>query len=434
VKSINRAIAVAAVAALLTGCGGGSNGGASPTVTQANLTNDKLQLVVGTAFNEADGTTGLNVVATFRQSNGLSAVDADEPSITGPSGFTVPAGFPGAYGAVNNDDGTATISSSPQVNVNQTPTSTTLGTFTGVFSYGLAPLNSDNYEAYYVPGDPNAYPGNGFTYSNYDANGYPFFLEPFGPPASSDDSSIFLEGPPAVPFFNNGLAASGFAGYSPGFTAFEITPVAGTYTMNIKVPTTNGASPSFTATATLSTTTSPLTPPVIGSATPTTGGLTGTVTIGAGAVETLVFITDYRFAINPNTGNPYVSATYYYTVEVTGTGSQTWTLPGTLGPCSGSGCQNGASTQTASLTLGDPTASTPVPPDDYTVQAISFDYSALEDGPPGNTSQTPTIAGTSGQADLSIGGNFGGPGSASAYGTHRTVPLSSIRALHVKHP
>lgn len=433
-KTIHRALSLAAVAALLSGCGGGSNGGAVPSVTQANLGNDKLQLAVGTAFNAADGTTGLNIVTTFRQPNGLSAVAANEPSIAGPSGFMVPAGFPGAYGSVNSDDGTSAIESSPQVAVNKTAATTTLGDFTGAFSYGLAPLNSDNVSSQvYVPGYPNAYPGNGFTSSNYGsaanyyasllgasiavspAETFPFFEEPFG--AVGANQSVFLAGPPAVPFFNDGTAPSGFAGYSPGFTAFEVTPVAGSYSMKVTVPTTNGASPSFTATASLTSTASPLTAPVISSVTPTTGGLTGTVTSGAGAVETLVFITDYRFGIN-SAGAVALSSILYYTVEVKGTGAQTWTLPGTLGPCTSPGCENSPSAQTASLTLGDSTSNPVVPADGYTVQAISFDYAALEAGPPSNTSQMPAIAGSNGQADLSIGLSYPSTGTTGTFARH----------------
>ncbi len=376
-----RIVSAVIAAALLAGCGGTNNSGAVPSTTQANLSADKLQIAVGTAYNAADDTTGLNVVETFRQPSGASATLANTPSITGPAGFMVPSGFPGAYGGANVDIGTATISGSPQVPVNQTAEDTTLGTFTGTFSYGLAPLNSDNYSSQgYIPGLPNETPGNGFAYySTYDPDGtLPFFAEPFG--AVAANQSVFLLGPPVVPFFNNGTFPPSFAGYSPGFTAFEIKPVTGTYTAKVKVTTGNGASPTFTATSNALTNTTALTAPVINSATENGGGLTGTVTVGAGVVETVVFIIDDTKDL-------------FYAVEVTGTGTLAWTLPPFLGPCTGSGCQNSASTQAPSIASGDT----------YQVQAISFDYSAVEDGPPSNTSQTPTLVGSSGQCDLSIG-------------------------------
>jgi len=371
---------LAAAAALLAGCGGGNNGGAVPTTTQANLGGDKVQLAVGTAYNAADTSIGLNVVTTFRQPNGFSATLANTPSITGPAGFAVPGTFSGAYGSGNVDAGTATISSSPQVNLSATPVNSTLGTFTGAFSYGLAPLNSDQQGAEgYFPGNPNATPANGFSGNPvYDPNGnLPFWEQPLG--AAPASQALFLVGPPAVPFFNNGTFPGGFAGYSPGFTAFEIAPVAGTYTETVKVTPSNAAAQSFTATANLAST-AVLSAPVVAVTSTAGGGLAGTVTVGAGATETLVFIRD-------------TSARTFYTVEVTGTGAQTWTLPATLGACNGASCENNAATQAPSLAAGAK----------YTVQAVSFDYPALEAGPPSNTSQTPTLTGASGQADLAIG-------------------------------
>ncbi|MDE2481047.1 MAG: hypothetical protein KGN02_02510 [bacterium] len=379
---LTRVIAAASVAALLAGCGGGgSNGGAVPSTSQTNIGGSKLQIAVGTAFNAADGATGLNVVATFRGTNGLSATLANTPTITGPAGFTVPAGFGGAYGPGSVDEGTSHISASPQVNVNTAAANTTLGAFTGVFSYGLAPLNSDQQGAEgYFPGNPNATPVNGFASSayNYLANvglTAPFWAQPFG----AATQGTYLLGPPAVPFFNDGTFPGGFAGYSPGFTAFQLTPVAGTYSMNAVVSSTNAPSQTFSATSNALANLTPLPAPVVSGVTENGGGLTGTVTVGAGVQETLVFIND-------STSN------YFYTVEVTGTGAQTFTLPALLGPCAGKGCQT-TSSATASIPAGDA----------YTVTAISFDYPALEDGPPGNTSQAPTLVGATGQADLSIG-------------------------------
>jgi hypothetical protein len=408
VKRLTSLCAATVGLALLTACGGGSNNGAVPSSSQANLSTNKLQVAVGTAYNAADGSTGLNVVETFRQSNGLSAVLVNTPSITGPTGFTVPAATfaTGAYGTGNTDAGTASITGSPQVNVNTAAANTTLGTFTGAFSYGLAPLNSDEQGAEgYYPGNPNATPAWGFTSSAYYANAVgaappwlpasgtlPWWPQPFG--AAATDQGLYLLGSPAVPFFSNGTFPGGFAGYSPGFTAFEITPVAGTYTLTVKVATSNAGSPSFTATGALTSVT-PLAAPTTTVTEVTGGGLTGTLTGGTGVTESVVFIED-------------VTSGMYYSVEVTGA-SGTWTLPATLGACNGSGCQNSASTQEPSIATGDT----------YVVTPISFDYPALEDGPPGNTSQTPTLVGTAGQADLSIGTST--PAGAQTYAKKRNT-------------
>ncbi len=380
-KRLSLTLAIGAVAALLAGCGGGSsNGGAVPSITQTSLTANKLQVAVGTAYNAADGTTGLNVVATFRQSGGGSAVLADTPSLTGPATFTLPANFPGAY-TTNSDAGTHTISASPQVNLSVTPAQTTLGTFTGVFSYGFAPLNSDQQGAAgYYPGNPNATPGNGFSSSNYYFRGAPWWAQPFGAAAAAQ--GVYLIGPPAVPFFNDGTFPANFAGYSPGFTLFEAPPAVGTYTLNVNVAAANAASQSFTATSNNLATVTPLAAPVVSGVADTAGGLTGTVTINAGT-ETLVFVHD-------------TTNGHFYTVgPISGAGAQTFTVPPNLGACNGNGCQNTTPLPAAQTSFATGDA--------YVVTAISFDYPAFEDAPPGNTSQTPALTGAAGQTDLTIG-------------------------------
>jgi hypothetical protein len=61
-----------------------------------------------------------------------------------------------------------------------------------------------------------------------------------------------------------------------------------------------------------------------------------------------------------------------------------------------SGCQT--SHPGVSITSGD----------QYLVYAASFDYKQFEAEPPGNTSQTPTITGSGGQADISLSPAFSG--------------------------
>lgn len=372
--------AAAALAVLLAGCG--TNGASViPGTSQANLGSDKLEFAVGTYFNANGGTTGLNFVTSFRQANGLSAVEADNVSVTGP--FTVPVAFAGAYsGSPNVDAGTHTVSSSPQVPPNATAVNSTLGTFTGAFSYGFAPLNSDQQglTAYY-PGNPNQALGNGFVGSQLDAN-VGWWELPIGAPAGQQDA--FLLGPPAVPFFNNGTFPVNFSGYSPGFTLFQIPPVAGTYTETVNVVAANAPSTSFTASGTLANVT-PLGAPSVSAVAENGGGFTGTVTVPAGATETIVFIWD-------TTSNMYFSVG-----PIAGTGAHAFTLPATLGKCSGGGCQSG-SNATPSLAAGD----------QYVIAPVSFDYPAFEAGPPANTSPTPTLTGAAGQTDLSIGIYQGG--------------------------
>lgn len=381
------AAAVAATAALLLG-GCGTNGGSQiPSTSQANLNSNSLQFAVGTANIGQDGTVGLNVVATLRQPNGLSGVLADTPVLTGPAGFTVPAGVPGAYGAGNVDNGTAHISASPQVPINNANlVNTTLGTFTGVFSYGFGPFNCDqnctNVGAYY-PGNPNGSGGNGFTASVYDGSSLiaqAGGADPTQPqPFFSSDPFDYLVGPPAVPFFNNGTFPPGFAGYSPGFTVFEMTPASGQYSLSVNVPAQNAKAVTYNASSTLNAgaVLGATTVAVTGEA--ANGGLNGTVVVPAGVTETEVFVVD-------------ATAGLYFTIgPLTGTGTLNWALPGNLGPCSGNNCQSG-STPAPSLNSGD----------SYFVAAVGYDYPAFEAGPPGNTQQKPTITGANGQADLTM--------------------------------
>src|ERR1700730_17266386 len=87
------AAALALAVALAAACS--ANGTASnPFMKRVDLSSNKLQFAVGTANIGFDGTVGLNVVATFRQPNGHSAVLVDTPTITGPSGFVVPTSAP----------------------------------------------------------------------------------------------------------------------------------------------------------------------------------------------------------------------------------------------------------------------------------------------------------------------------------------------------
>ena len=109
IKYALQACGLTLTVALLAACA--TNGGSQlPSVSQAPLATNKLQLAVGTANIGQDGTVGLNVVATLRQPSGTSAVLADKPTLAMPAGMLVPAGTPGAYGPGNVDEGKAQIS------------------------------------------------------------------------------------------------------------------------------------------------------------------------------------------------------------------------------------------------------------------------------------------------------------------------------------
>jgi uncharacterized membrane protein YuzA (DUF378 family) len=390
-----RILGLAASAALFAGCS--TNGGSSlPSTSQANIKTNALQLVVGTANIGQDGTTGLNVVATLRQGNGLSGVLANTPTLTGPAGFVVPAGTGGAYSSSkfgpNVDAGTNHISGSPQVPLNNAGlVNSTLGTFTGVFSYGFGPFNSDQTitAGAYYPGNPNASPGNGFGRSNYD--GSSFISAQFPPNGLADPTQPlpffsanpfpYVEGPPAVPFFNDGTFPTAFGGYSPGFTTFELPAVPGSYNLSVNVAASNASPVTYTASATLSN------PAVLGPipmpafTLDGAGGGSGSVAIPTGVTETMVYVVD----VNANSGGE----SFFTAGPITGTGAQPFTLPDTLGACNGKGCQTGTS---AAQSIG--------PGDTYFVAAVGYDYAAFESGPPGNVQQKPAIS--SGQADITL--------------------------------
>ena len=311
-----------------------------PPSTAVNLAaTAKLQFAVGTA--NIAGTTGLNTVVTFRQPNGLSATLVNTPTITGPATFAVPGS--------GLDTGTNTISGSPQLAAGLVSTKTTFGQSGGAFAYGFAPLNiSQNSPA------------------NFGAYSLPFYV-------ASAVQAQYLIGPgnAYVSNFRDGTQAAGFGGYAAGFTDFAAPPVAGTYTLGVKIPLAIGSIPDFTAAATLGTTVPlPLfAPPVY--TTDGAGGGTVALTVPVGVTEALVYVLD------GTTGN-------VYTLLTRTTGPQTLTLPSNIGP----------------LLKGVAGPSIPLK-DPVQVYAVGFNYPAIEASPIGKgPAQTPVIAGANGQADI----------------------------------
>lgn len=351
----SNALALCVAAILLSGCSLANGTATTPPVSAVNLgATVKLQFAVGTAYDATSGLTGLNTVVTFRQQNGLSAVLVSVPTITGPSGFVVPN-----VSSAGIDAGTDHISGSVgSVNPTQTPAPATFGTTGGAFSYGINPFNSDNSGAAYYPGTRNMY-------------AEPFF---------GSSTHVYLGGPPADPFFNDGTFPAGFLGYVQGFDAFALTPVAGAYNLSVLVPLANAPSQTFVSAAALSN----LTPlPALG--VPTfvpdgQGGGSGAVTVPSDAriVETMVYVVNTTQAL------------YFSIGPLRGTGTLSYTLPSTLGKCEGVGCQSTSTVHS-------------IPNNDaYSVAAVSYDYPAFEASPPGSLTQTPVISGAGGQADISL--------------------------------
>jgi len=357
----SRYLVGATLLATMTACTSGNT--AVPPAAQAvnPLTIGKLQFAVGTA--NIAGSPGLNTLATLRKADGTSAVLYSTPTIVGPAGFTVPTTTAGTADG-GRDAGTNTISGSAPVLLGTTAPPSTFGTTGGVFGYGFQPDNSTT--------------AGGANFGRY---ALPFYV-------ASTAKLQYIAGPPAFPQTRDGNFATGFAGWTLGFTDFAATPVVGPYALNVVIPTgfdsnSNATSGTISATATLASGTllprfaAPMLAP------DGAGGGTVSVTVPAGVTDAYVIIADTAAGATdcfPGTQG----RTVYYAIETRVAGAQTLTLPDTLGPTA-PGFAN-----TRSLCSGDK----------YSAYAVGFNYDATAAAPPNSTSQLPTIVGANGQADI----------------------------------
>jgi hypothetical protein len=347
---------LAVAAALGAGCSSGQSN-SQPPFTTANLNQNKAQLAVGIA-TFADGSKGLNAVATFRQPDGLSATLANTPTITGPPGFVVPK-----VAAAGIDGGTNHISGTVPPPPLSSPTPSTFGTNGGAFNFGFAPINSDATGALY-----NSVYNTAF-YSNAD-----LLAE-----SSIGNPIDFRGGPPAYPNVLDGDYPSGFLGFTQGFTTFAVKPVPGTYQLSIYVAAADTNSVTIAGTPGVLRSTAGLGP----IAKPAFkedggGGGTATCTVPGAATETLVDLSD-------------VSASQFYTVVVHHGGAIAATFAPNLGAYS-------AGTYGPTIASGD----------EYSLTCIAVDYPVFESGPPNNSQQLPAITGAGGQADVSFSPNLDG--------------------------
>jgi hypothetical protein len=287
-KLINAVAAAAVGIALLAGCTSGQLG-AEPTTQVVNVQNTTvLQFAVGTA-NFA-GTVYLNTLETFRQTNGLSATLYNTPSITGPAGFVVASPAP----TTNTDFGTNHISGTPPTQPGTTAIVTTFNQTGGAFGYGFAPDNSNT--------------AGSATFSQYSS------------PIFSSTARPFLLGPPVTPDTHSGTYPTGFLGFSSGFVAFAVTPVAGQYTLTVTVPGNSpGSAPIAVKTATGTLTNTAGLPTIPAPAiTPTVGGGASFAVVSqpAGATNQVLYVR------NTTQGT-------YYSFDATGGG--TFVLSATAG-------------------------------------------------------------------------------------------------------
>ncbi|MDQ6944005.1 MAG: hypothetical protein M3169_16025 [Candidatus Eremiobacteraeota bacterium] len=370
---------VLGIAATLTGCTAGQTG-VPPTQQAVDVINaNKLQFAVGTARIGASAAVNLNTVVTYRQPNGLDGTLLNTPTIAGPVGFvnTAPAAQAG------NDSGTNLISGSLQpIPAGTAPTPTTLNVNGGAFAYGLQPDNSTT--------------GGGVSFARYALPIYAAgTVSPYATIPSSSTAVAYIGGPPAYPNVRDGTFPSGFQGYPTGFTDFlGPTPVVGTYTLTLNVPTgftSAGVPTSANVSASANLTSLALlpifpTPSVVfdvDTSVPTphvTGSATITATVPPGVTEALIILQDRDGLCYPGSNG----APAYYTFRTTTTGLQTFLLPANLGP------RFGSQTNVKSVCTGDR----------YRLYAVGFDYPAFAAGAPNSLSQTPAIVNGVGQADV----------------------------------
>jgi hypothetical protein len=398
--SIQRGAALAALLALgLTACSGS---GASPkAASQQNLSNSTLQFAVGTA--NVQGAAGLNVVTTYRQNNGdlnpgASAVLVSSPTLSGP--FTLPgtAGTADAYdstiatGPGPGETGGHSMTSTPQTGT----TATTFGISGGVFGLGIEPFN---YNENGVPDNVAPYP-----VPLYDTTAANQVLTWGGPPAfdPNGDGEGTLDGQ---------VYPSGTAGISEGLDIFDgVTPVAGSYSLTVAVPSTTSGGITTTANATLGSAAllAPVTAPA--PVPDGNGGLTFAVTMPADETEGYIQIVDLGPETDPVTGAPLYAGCHtgvgpnggdpvYYTIEVKGSG--TYTLGDKSGPLGSPSICTSAQDTAANTAAGNGPAT--VDGDQIEVMYLGFDYPAYEMTYPATLhNPAPAILGAKGQDDASV--------------------------------
>jgi hypothetical protein len=348
--------AAAAGALALAACSTGASTSTPPVTTQTAAP-DALRFAVGTA-NFAGAGVGINVLETFRNANGYTAVPINSATLAGPSGFAGPAGSadPGA-GAATVPLGSAknqfVIGSVPGLN------NTNLASADG---FGIGPPGTSAAGQNFYPAQPQ--------FADVTAGGAIFGGTAFpiygGQPAY-----------PAAPYVASVLSSQLLipSGYPEGFylLALNAAPPSGTYTLDVSYVQ-NGVTSNASATATLNNATV-LQPFLVSLASTGNGGASVTVGIPDPRItEVIVNVLDSN--VPPAQGATCLTGAPYATLVFKSSGMQT--IPGNLG-------QGGAPT----FCKGDTLAA----------YGFGFDYDEFGLGPPGNLSQTPALPA---QADVSI--------------------------------
>jgi hypothetical protein len=398
IRSLGIVIAAVTLGCTLGACSGGSvqSSLAPPITTTVNpATQSTLQFAVGTAM--IAGKLGLNTVSTFRQNSGPyvgTSILSNAPTISGPPGFAVPS-VPDAYGDAGGSSIVGTIQTSLLVPPPATTFDPSSATAFIASSFGFLPAAANNSNTV-----PNMVPAPMPFYSA--AN-----------PILNGNALTYVGGPPAfVPpghtSGQDGTFPNGYKGYPLGFGDFQTTPVTGTYTLSVVVPTgvntTTGQSSFATAKATAvlgstalpAWTTAPtFTPDGNG------GGAIATNFAGGGATE------EYVELVNTGPGSCQLTGgvPYYYTFKVT-PGQATVTVPDSIGAAGPAAAQPHTLCTSAENTAK---AGTSTSGDGYRVYAFAVDYPLFNAAfPQSNGVAAPSLVAASGQADITTSASTSG--------------------------
>ncbi len=435
-----------AAAAILAGCSSASNVIPIRTVNPAAPGQSTLQFKVGTA-NIFGTETGLNVVSTLRQPNGLSAVLVSTPTITG--AFTLPAtGAPpllaeaagaGADAYSTGPSGpsaleTATgsiIEGTPQTVHPGTPVCdqvlpcaggispnvTTFGQSGGIFGMGVQPANSTNNG---VPATFQPYPVPLWDNSANDAG---LAANTFcGSTVKANCGTTMWGGPPAFDQhkngmgFRDGLSPLGQAqGNQVGLSVFDgVTAKAGAYNLSVQIPTgfDNNGNPTFTTVTQSASIATLATLPTLSAPALTFDGSGGASFVSgalpAGVTEEYLEIVDQGpgATVGANCQGALGTAStfpVYYTIVIKGAG--TVTLGDANGPNLAAGKGPNVLTPAPSIcTAAQNTAAlgAATPGDTVLVYLIGFDYDAFAAAYPNSNGSNTPLSGIAGQADISI--------------------------------
>jgi len=405
----------------LAGCGGSAQN-LVPATTSVNPVSPSyaaLQVAVGTA--NIDGTPGLNITETFRQTNGLSAVLYSTPTVTWSGTMGPNAAAHTLDGATPNvDDGKNQISGTPAIVLGgPTPPVSTFGQ--GVGSWGAF--------------GEGFFPGNLGQGAQSQAQLVFPGIPVYGSPATQLQ---YAGGPPAFPSVRNANGL-GNIGQALGFTVFQgLTPAAPTaFTLSVLVPTGFVGSAPQTGTVSASAKLSnaallnagaPLRAPVF--APDGNGGGFITYAFPSGATEAYLFVVDQGSVQDANgnlvschfnitSGSPPL----FYTVRVTG-GSPNPVGLGYTGGTNDPGDNLGPNPTIGTLPAGSSTHSICTQADNsaadtsgaggvtgnaFTAYAAGFDYPAsASSSVAGLAQEKPAISNAAGQADIVLSASTSG--------------------------